>query len=99
MSKKSLLTLFVLVVALFPLARPIPAQTSAGNITGIVTDQSMAVVPNAKLTVTNQATGLKRETFTNTLGEYRVPLLPVGFYTIRIELSGFKAQVSKDIKL
>ena len=76
MSKKSLLTLFLLVVGLFVLARPIPAQTSAGNITGIITDQSMAVLPSAKLTVTNQATGLKRETFTNSVGEYRVPLLP-----------------------
>ena len=73
MSKKSLVTLFLLVVGLFALARPIPAQTSAGNITGIITDQSMAVLPNAKLTVTNQATGLKRETFTNGVGEYRVP--------------------------
>jgi len=51
MSKKSLLTLFLLVVGLFVLARPIPAQTSAGNITGIITDQSMAVLPSAKLTV------------------------------------------------
>jgi len=99
MSKKSLVTLFLLVVGLFWLARPIPAQTSAGNITGIITDQSMAVLPNAKLTVTNQATGLKRETFTNGVGEYRVPLLPVGFYTIRVEIAGFKAQISKDIKL
>ena len=99
MSKKSLLTLFLLAVGLFTFTRPTPAQTSAGNITGIVTDESMAVVPNAKLTVTNQATGLKRETFTNSVGEYRVPLLPVGFYTIRIEVSGFKAQISKGIKL
>ena len=59
----------------------------------------MAVLPSAKLTVTNQATGLKRETFTNGVGEYRVPLLPVGFYTIRVEIAGFKAQISKDIKL
>jgi len=74
-------------------------QVATGNITGIVMDQSEAILPNAKVTAFNQATGLTRETFTNTLGEYRVPLLPVGVYTLRVEVSGFKAQISKGIKL
>ena len=78
---------------------PLHAQSTAASMTGIVTDPSEAVLPNAKITVTNQATGLTRETLTNSVGEYRVPLLPVGIYTIKVEVAGFKAQVVKDIRL
>lgn len=74
-------------------------QTTAASITGIVTDPSQAVLPGAKITATNQATGLVRETLTNSVGEYRVPLLPVGVYTLKVEVAGFKAQVIKDVKL
>ena len=63
------------------------SQTATGNLTGIVMDQSQAVLPNAKVTVINQATALTRETFTNALGEYRVALLPIKIYSLQIKIS------------
>ena len=89
------LFLFLLILA----AGEAFSQTATGNLTGIVMDQSQAVLPNAKVTVINQATALTRETFTNALGEYRVALLPVGVYSLRVEVSGFKAQLTHGIKL
>src|SRR2546426_4198559 len=75
------------------------AQTTSGTITGIVTDPSNAVVPGAQITLTNRATGLQRETLASDAGEYRVPLLPPGLYTIKVEATGFKTEVVKDVKL
>ena len=80
-------------------AAPARAQTTSGTITGIVTDPSNAVVPGAQITLTNRATGLQRETLASDAGEYRVPLLPPGLYTIKVEATGFKTEVVKDVKL
>lgn len=77
-----LLTLFVV--------RPMGAQVLYGSVTGTVTDQSGAVVPSAQVTVTNEATGLKRQTTTDAAGTYRVLDLPQGNYAIEVTASGFK---------
>lgn len=78
-----------ILVTLF-LVRPMRAQVLYGSVTGTVTDQSGAVVPSAQVTVTNDATGLKRQTTTDAAGNYRVLDLPQGNYTIEVTASGFK---------
>lgn len=78
----TLLTLFAV--------RPMGAQVLYGSVTGTVTDQSGAVVPSAQVTVTNDATGLKRQTTTDAAGTYRVLDLPQGNYTIEVTAGGFK---------
>ena len=75
------------------------AQTTSGTITGIVSDQTGAVVPGAQVVVTSQATGFVRETITSETGEYRVPLLPPATYSIKVEATGFKTQMVKEVKL
>jgi len=45
------------------------------QITGQVTDSSGAIIPDVKVTVTNTGTGIARQTTTNGLGYYSVPLL------------------------
>ena len=62
------------------------SQGATGNITGIVLDGSNAALPGAKVSATQETTGLTRETMTSDAGEYRVPLLPVGDYTITVEM-------------
>ena len=75
------------------------AQTATGQILGTVKDVSGGVMPKVKVTVTNQQTGLTRETTTNDDGTYVVPLLPVGVYLVTAEQAGFKLAVLSDIQL
>src|SRR5215207_4713471 len=66
------------------------AQTITGTITGTVSDASGAVVPNVKITATNEATGVQTAVTSNRAGIYSLPFLPVGQYTVAAEGSGFK---------
>ena len=58
------------------------AQTATGQITGTVRDSTGAVMSDVKVAVTNQQTGLTRQTTTGDNGDYVVPLLPVGVYVV-----------------
>jgi hypothetical protein len=60
------------------------------TITGSVTDASGAVVPNVNLDLTNIATGQKRTTISNSVGEYRFPNVGIGTYTLIAKASGFQ---------
>lgn len=75
------------------------AQITRGAILGTVRDTSGAVIPGATVTVTNQATNITRETFTDELGFYRVPALDPGVYTVKAELAGFQTVEFPDIRL
>ncbi len=66
-------------------------QAETGQIMGTVTDPSGAVVPNAKVTVTNVQTGAIRTTQSNASGLYTVTNLMAGTYEVKIEGSGFGA--------
>src|SRR5512138_841217 len=72
------------------------AQTVVGRISGIVTDSSGAVIPNATVTVRNNATNLERTAVTDGEGFYTVTNLPVGSYTVAVEQKGFKKSVQTD---
>ena len=68
------------------------AQSVIGGaaLNGTITDPSGAAVPNAKVTVTNTATGLTRTTQTSDVGLYNFTGLPVGIYDLSTDASGFK---------
>ena len=70
-----------------------------GRIVGIVVDSSGAAVPDAKVTVTSQGTAFVRTAQTDAAGEYVVTLLPVGFYTIRVQKAQFRDSEANDVKL
>jgi len=67
------------------------AQSERGTITGTVQDASGAFVPGAKVTLTNTDTGVNFTLPSNTSGDFTVPQLPVGTYTVRFEKEGFRA--------
>ncbi|HYL38972.1 MAG TPA: carboxypeptidase regulatory-like domain-containing protein [Bryobacteraceae bacterium] len=69
------------------------AQAPTGIILGTVTDQTGAVVPNAKVTITNKATGAARVLAANTEGIYSAPALLPGEYEVRAEVQGFRTLV------
>ncbi len=75
------------------------AQTAQGRILGTVTDISGAVVVDAKVTITNTATGLVRLLQTNHAGEYVAAALDPGMYTVAAEAAGFRKVASTPVLL
>src|SRR5271166_2181988 len=73
------------------------AQSTGGRILGRVADSSGAVLAGVKVTATNEATGVSRETQTNDSGEYGFPQVPVGTYTLTFDLTGFKTNERKGV--
>jgi hypothetical protein len=71
----------------------------AQQLLGRVTDVSGAVVANATVTVTNEATGVVTVTHTSQTGDWVVPYLSPGSYAVKIESTGFKAEIQTGIKL
>jgi len=65
------------------------AQADLGSVTGVVTDASGAVVPNAQVKVTNPATGAIRASETNGRGEYSVTQLQPATYSLTVTAQGF----------
>lgn len=90
------LALILLVSHLFLLATAVHAQVLYGSLTGTVTDPTGAIIPQATVTVTNQATGEARTVNANAEGQYRVLNLDPGPYTIAIlpasNFSGYTQQ-------
>lgn len=74
------------------------AQVNA-SIKGNVTDASGAAVVGAKVTVTSAAQGIERTTTTTGSGDYEVPALPPGSYTVKIEGSGFQSQQAEHVAI
>jgi hypothetical protein len=70
------------------------AQVSTASLTGLVKDPSGAVVPDAKVTARNAATGIERTSQTNSDGYYFLANLPVASYEVSIEKEGFQKTVS-----
>lgn len=61
-----------------------------GEIVGTVTDNTGGVLASARVTAKNLATGLTRSAATNASGDYAFSLLPVGSYSVTVEVPGFK---------
>jgi hypothetical protein len=66
---------------------------------GQVTDATAAAVASAEVSVTNTDTNLSRTVQTNTEGEYRIELLPVGSYKVEVAAPGFKKTVRSGVVL
>ncbi|HQZ40890.1 MAG TPA: TonB-dependent receptor [Vicinamibacterales bacterium] len=66
------------------------AQTFRGGIAGRAMDDSGAVLPGVTVTATNDATGVSRTTVTSGTGDFSVPDLQLGIYTVEASLQGFQ---------
>ena len=75
------------------------SQTGVATVFGTVTDPSGAVILGAQVTIANQSTGLKREAFTDSTGQYHIAGLPMGNYSVRVQKEGFQTQVREGITL
>ncbi|MDQ2901122.1 MAG: carboxypeptidase-like regulatory domain-containing protein, partial [Acidobacteriota bacterium] len=75
------------------------AQDSTARLLGTVTDPSGAVIPGASVLAHNLATGLERKAVSNEAGDYSIPLLPIGQYTVNAEANGFKTSTINGLVL
>jgi hypothetical protein len=85
------------ILALFAFGCAVWAQQDRGLITGVVKDSSGAVIAGAQVTATQTQTNATFKTVTSDSGDYTVPSLPIGTYTVRIEKAGFKQVIAKEI--
>jgi hypothetical protein len=91
------LRLVPIVGFLFAVSSPAGAQSVSGTILGTVSDSSGAVISKAKVTVINEGTGLTRTVEADSNGDYSVPSIPTGRYTVTAEMSGFKTLALSNI--
>src|SRR5437868_189559 len=91
--------LLALLMALAAWSSPLFAQVKSSAITGTVTDSTGAILPGAKVTVTETGTGTVNTTQTNEQGQYTVPYLPLGKYTVEVTAEGFQTFRKTDIDL
>src|SRR5690242_21708159 len=75
------------------------AQFTTASLGGVVSDSSGAVIPGAKLSLTNQQTGLSRTATSDAQGHYLFPALPVGHYELFVEKGGFTSYKQTGIEL
>lgn len=74
-------------------------QAVSGTLLGTVTDQSGATIPGARVTLTEQNTGVTRATDATTAGYYAFPDLMPGTYSVAIQHPGFKRGVRTDVQV
>jgi hypothetical protein len=75
------------------------AQVVGGSLSGTVTDQSGAVIPDPKISIKNTATGVTREVRTDSAGFYSAPNLQPGVYDVTTSAPGFSTQVQTGITI
>src|ERR1051325_11174454 len=85
---KRLLTLAALAAA------AIWAQTTTGTLQGRVTDETGSVIPQARITIVNEATAIQQSVVTSAEGNFVLPYVPPGVYTVTAEKEGFDKSVT-----
>jgi hypothetical protein len=93
------LALVIVLIGVTMMADSVAAQAISGDVVGTVLDKSGAAVPNAAISATNVATGVKTNTTSNGQGEFRFGNLPVGTYTIQVSASGFSTLTFSDFRV
>lgn len=91
----ALFTAFVLILS----AGWAAGQTSQGTVTGTVRDSSGAVIAQAAVTLTNEATGIVRQTTSNTQGAFRADAVEPGPYTLKVAAAGFDTRVLEHLNV
>jgi hypothetical protein len=91
-------TMYRWTLALF-IACSLQGQDTSGQLSGTISSQDHAPLAGAEVTITQRATGLRRQTMTNASGIYAVTSLPPGEYSVHAELANFRPGEQNNIVL
>lgn len=87
-------------IAIFLLSSvSLTAQISTATVSGKVSDSTGAIIQHATVTATEQATGVKINAESNDAGEYNLPLLKPGTYTLAVDMTGFRRYERRGLAL
>jgi hypothetical protein len=92
-------TVLLVMVCLVVTATSILAQSDTSSLSGTVTDTSGAVVPNAQITIHNNATLADRTIESNENGVFTLTNLTPGDYSVRVTKTGFQTSTLNDVHL
>ncbi|HXF04020.1 MAG TPA: TonB-dependent receptor [Blastocatellia bacterium] len=99
MMRNRILTGLLVIMMSISSVGPVMAQGTTSRVVGVVTDPTGAVVPDATVTLTNEATKVSFTTRTTAAGTYVFDSVQIGTYTITVEKEGFKKFVSSGNQL
>lgn len=91
--------LFLVLTLLCLSGLAVAQTTTSATLRGTVKDPNGAVVPDAKVTLTAEATQFERATTTSSVGVYAFAAVPPGTYTLTVEAANFKKYVKTDLTL
>jgi hypothetical protein len=89
-ASRGTIVLLALFAGLLLMSTSLSAQSIYATLTGVVSDTSGAVVPNANITLKNQSSGDVRKTVSNGDGYFTFSSIPTGAYSVTVESSGFE---------
>jgi Carboxypeptidase regulatory-like domain len=87
---------FVALAALSPVGK---AQLTSGDLVGTITDPSGAAVPQAKVEIAEETTGVRTSQSSDSNGQYRFNNLPIGKYDLTISAAGFSTNTLKGVAI
>src|SRR5258708_14716201 len=88
------MSLLRIAISLYLCVASLLSQTTSTEVLGTVSDTSNAVVPGAKITLLRVQTGEQRTAVTDSNGNYSVPLIEIGDYTVSVAMERFKSQAN-----
>jgi hypothetical protein len=94
-ASRLLLFLFLTAASVLPAA----AQTTLGRVVGVVRDDSGAILPGANVVLESRATGAAIDTISQSDGAFIFPQVRPGYYTVKIDLTGFKPVTYNEVKV
>ncbi|HWX54957.1 MAG TPA: carboxypeptidase regulatory-like domain-containing protein [Verrucomicrobiae bacterium] len=97
MSKRIAFSRWIWILPLVLISAVAAFAQNTASIQGTVTDSSGAAVVGANVVVKSASQGLERTTQTGSAGNYEVPALPPGSYSVEVQMSGFQSQQANDV--
>lgn len=94
-----LCSLLVFGMAMILAGRIVKGQEATGKIVGTVFDQQGAIIPGAKITIKNVATGVTTLGVSDKAGYFEVTYLPIGAYKVTVEQQGFETATTQSKEL